>query len=64
MTDFLTSDLALTIATFLAGIIATLITLGTSALIKSFKSSSNKLDDAFIPVLEEIRDALKKDESE
>jgi len=56
MEEFLNSEAAVTVATFLAGVFVTAITWGAAALVKSFKASSNKLDDALIPVLEAIAD--------
>lgn len=58
MNDFLNSDIAVTIATFLAGALATGIAWGSSALIKKFKASSNKLDDSLIPLLETLNKAI------
>jgi hypothetical protein len=58
MEDFLNSETATMIATFLAGVIATGLAWGSTALIKSFKASSNKVDDAFIPLLETLNNAI------
>jgi hypothetical protein len=54
MEEFLNGETAVMIATFLAGVFVTALTWGATALVKSFKASSNKLDDALIPVLEAI----------
>ena len=58
MEEFIKSDAAVMVATFLAGVVATALAWGTTALIKSFKASSNKLDDAFIPILETLNSAI------
>lgn len=59
MEELLNSETALVIGGFIAGIATTLIVKGLDALIENIKDSSNKLDDAALPILEDIRDALK-----
>lgn len=58
MEEFLKSDTAVIIATFLAGVFTTALAWATTALVKSFKASSNKIDDAFIPILETLNSAI------
>ena len=53
-------DAILPIITFGVGILTTLIVLGANTLIDSFKKSSNTYDDALIPVLEKVAEALAK----
>lgn len=60
MEEFLNSELAMTLATFIAGMLVTGITWGASALAKSFKESSNKLDDKLIPLMEAIAEIKEK----
>lgn len=62
MSDFLTSDLAVTLAVYLAGFLTLGIVWGSKALIVSFKASSNKVDDTLIPLLEKIAAALETKE--
>lgn len=58
MEDLLNNDLVISLAAFLAGLLASAIVLGARVLIKSFERSSNKIDDQLIPLLEKIADAL------
>lgn len=64
MEELLNSDIVTTGAGFVAGLLTAGLAFGARALIKSFKDSSNKLDDALIPLLESIAVALegKKDD--
>lgn len=59
MEDFLNTETAAMIATFVAGVVATGLAWGSTALIKSFKASSNKVDDAFVPLLETLNKAIE-----
>lgn len=59
MEEFLNTETATFLATFLAGMLATGVAWGATALIKKFKASSNKLDDAFIPLLETLNSAIE-----
>ena len=58
MDDFLNSDMAISVASFLLGVLLTGLAWGAEKLISSFKKSSNKLDDVLIPLLEVIKDAI------
>lgn len=60
MDSILSSEIVVQIVIFIAGILTSALVLGARALAESFKKSSNKLDDAFIPLLERIADALEK----
>jgi hypothetical protein len=58
MDQFLQSEILTTVATFMAGMLAVLMVQGLNALISGIKNSGNKVDDALLPVLEAVRDAL------
>ncbi len=60
MTDLINNQEFLAFAaTFVAGAVATGLAWGATALISKFKKSSNKIDDAFIPLLETLNNAIE-----
>lgn len=59
MEEFLNSDIAIAIAGAITALVAMGLLKGVNALIKSFKDSSNKLDDQAIPLLESIKESIE-----